>query len=317
MTNNLKQILFLKNIKGIGKAKIYKKYWHFLEENRTVEDMETIAAEMENGLTAFDISSAREQADRFYDALMNDPTITAITAMDEAYPERLNVMGTKRPLILYIKGNAKALDQPNIAVVGTRHPSEWSQKIEGRLVNRILSMSERVVVSGLAMGCDQIAHTTAVNAKKPTIAVLPSGVNVITPSCFTDLTNDILQTGGCLVSEYEPETKANRAYFVERDAVMAALADITLVVECDVSSGTMHTVDAAAKYHRTLACYYPTDFEKGSYSGNKFMVQSKGAVKIENLEDLIELFSTAEENQPDIEGMESQQLSFDDLLKGK
>ena len=97
------------------------------------------------------------------------------------------VMGDKRPLILYVKGDAKALSAPNIAVVGTRHPSEWSQKVEMRLVKKILELSDRVVVSGLALGCDKIAHETTVLEEKATIAVLPSGVNIITPASHKNL----------------------------------------------------------------------------------------------------------------------------------
>ena len=145
-------------------------------------------------------------------------------------------MAEKSRIVLYIKGNAKALTNPNIAVV----------------------------VSGLALGCDKIAHEATVDEGKATIAVLSSGVNIVTPASHKNLAKSILATGGCLISEYETNVKANRSYFVERDAIVAALSDVTFVVECDVKSGTMHTVDAASEYKRRLSCYYPPSMEMAS-----------------------------------------------------
>lgn len=292
--NKLREILFLKSVKGIGKAKIYRKYWHYLEKGMNMDELEKSVASEESGLDVSDISSARETAERLYESLINEPDINIITAFDDEYPERLNVMGDKRPLILYVKGDTKALNAPNIAVVGTRHPSEWSQKVEMRLVKKILELSDRVIVSGLALGCDKIAHETTVLEGKATIAVLPSGVNIITPASHKNLAKSILQTGGCLVSEYEPNLKADKSFFVERDAIVAALSDITMVVQCDIKSGTMHTVDAAFKYKRTLSCYYPSNTE-GEYAGNEFMVKNKKAVKISDTVDLIKLFASVTE----------------------
>ena len=91
-------------------------------------------------------------------------------------------MGNKKPLILYVKGNVDALTKPNIAVIGTRKPSDLSQSFEENLVRNLVNSTDCVVVSGLALGCDKIAHQATVDENKSTIAILPSGVNVITPS---------------------------------------------------------------------------------------------------------------------------------------
>lgn len=313
--NKLKEILFLKSVKGVGKAKIYKRYWHYLEKGIDIDELEKIVAGEENGLIIRDILSARKKAEQLYAAIIDDLNINIITALDDEYPAKLKVMGDKRPLVLYIKGNAKALTNPNIAVVGTRHPSEWSQKVEERLVKKILELSDRVVVSGLALGCDKIAHEATVDEGKATIAVLPSGVNIVTPASHKNLAKSILATGGCLISEYEPNVKANRSYYVERDAIVAALSDVTFVVECDVKSGTMHTVDAASEYKRRLSCYYPPSMEMGGYAGNEFMVKTKKAIKVSDTEDLIKLFSLMEDDDSENPIKEPHQLSFEDYLK--
>lgn len=313
--NRLKEILFLKSVKGVGKATIYKKYWSYLKKGISIDDLEKIVAGEEKGLIVRDISIAREKAEKLYKSITHDLDINVITVFDEDYPEKLKVMGDKRPLILYVKGNTKALNNSNIAVVGTRHPSEWSRKVEEQLVKKILELSDRVVVSGLALGCDKIAHETTIIEGKTTVAVLPSGVNVVTPASHKKLAKDILETGGCLVSEYEPDVKASKTYYVERDAVVAAFSDITFVVECDVKSGTMHTVDAAEKYKRKLGCYYPPNLGMGAYAGNELMVNSKKAVKVRDTDDLIKLFDSVSEETSTIHPKESQQLSFEDYLK--
>ncbi len=307
---NFRGLTFLKNLKGVGKAKIYKKYWEYLQNDLTVNELAEVVVEQENGITISDVSDAMEKAGRLNDSLIDASDLYVITALDDDYPDRLKVMGNKRPLILYVRGNREALYKPNIAIVGTRHPSEWSQKVEERLVKKTLEMSDRVVVSGLALGCDKIAHKTTVDMGKETIAVLPSGVNVITPAAHRGLAQDIIDNGGCLVSEYEPNVKASRAYFVERDSLVAALSDVTFVVQCGVKSGTMHTVDAAFKYERKLGCYYPTSMELGDYSGNEYMIKMKNAVKVSDTDDLIDLLTDVSE-----QSKESQQLSFEDLLQ--
>ncbi len=292
--NKFREILFLKSIKGIGKNAIYTKYWNDLKTSDGIGDLIKKIEEKETKLSESDIREAAWKAEKLSSEIENDSNITVITVMDDEYPTKLNVMGNKRPLVLYIKGNAEALNMDNIAVVGTREPSEWSMKVEANLVRKILDLSDRAIVSGLALGCDRIAHETAVNEKKVTIAVMPCGVNIITPASHKQLALDIISTGGCLVSEYEPNVKAFKTYFVERDAIVAALTDVTLVVECGIKSGTMHTVEAAHEYGRPIACYFPKDMSKGAYAGNEYMVKEKRAVKVSNTEDLIRLLATKE-----------------------
>lgn len=71
---------------------------------------------------------------------------------------------------------------------------------------------------------------------------------------------------------------ATRGTFVERDSLIAALSEVTVVAECGVKSGTMHTVDAAVELKRKIACYMPSDLTKGSYEGNLHMIQNLGAI---------------------------------------
>lgn len=128
----------------------------------------------------------------------------------------------------------------------------------------IVSTSDKAVVSGLAFGCDKIAHQTTVDENKITVAVLPSGVDNVSPASNKNLAEKIIETGGCLISEYEPETKVRRGNYVERDRIVAAFSDAVFVVECGVESGTMHTVNFAKEYKRQIYSYLPDERPEGS-----------------------------------------------------
>ncbi|WP_407376146.1 DNA-processing protein DprA, partial [Methanobrevibacter sp.] len=222
--------------------------------------------------------------------------IEVITVFDENYPEKLNIMGKERPLLLYVKGNIDALTKPNIAFIGTRKPSKISEEFEVKTVKAILDTSDRVIVSGLAFGCDKIAHQTTVDENKVTIAVLPSGVNVIKPAKHKKLAEKILETEGCIISEYEPNRKPYKAEYVERDKIVAAFSDATFVVECGVESGTMHTVDAANDYDKCIFTYLPEDTSLGTYDGNEFILENKPtSVKVDNIDNFLKDLENLEE----------------------
>lgn len=301
------QLLILKNLPGVGKVNIYKKYWEILRDSVDEQYLRNTLyvcglAEKNN------IDHAYNKALKEYEIIKQMKDVSVITVFDKEYPQKLNVMNNKRPLYFYIMGNKEIINDPSIAVVGTRNPSQLSQKEESNIVNRLFEISNRIVVSGLAQGCDQIAQKITVDKKKQTIAVLPCGFNRITPAVNKQLAEDIVKTGGCLISEYEPDTEANKGYFIERDAFIAALSDITFVVECGVKSGTMHTVDRAFDYKRIIGTYNPADVSKGDYSGNQHILKNMTPVSVSGVDDLRKLLETTLE-------ADNTQMTIDSFLK--
>ncbi len=283
-----RELLFLQSLKGVGKTTIHKKYLSGLSAINNIDDLFSLVLSNNKKISRDDIQKAWEKTEKQIGS-----GITAITIFDDAYPEKLKVMKEDAPLILYAKGDVNALSLPGIAIVGTREPSPWSKKVEEQLVRKILSLRDITVVSGLAMGCDKIAHKTTVYEQRKTIAVLPSGVNVITPSSHSGLAEEILKTGGCLVSEYEPDAVATRYTFVERDSLIAALADATYIVECGIKSGTMHAAEAAQKYSRPIACYKCDDSGKGNYEGNEFIINTMNGYTVSDTKELADFLETA------------------------
>lgn len=268
MMIKFRELLFLKSLKRVGKVTIYKKYWNILINSNDFNELVS-KMELELNFSKSDMDSAIETSKKLYDDALNNSEIQVITVFDEAYPEKLNVMGNKRPLILYVKGNVDALTMPNISVIGTRKPSIASEDFERDLVKKIVNEYDLVVVSGLALGCDKIAHQATVDENKPTIAVLPGGLDKISPAKNRKLAEKILKTGGCLVSEYELGKKAFKGTYVERDQIVAAFGDATFVVECGIKSGTMHTVEAALKYDRNVLTFIPENIPEGEFEGNQ------------------------------------------------
>ena len=157
--------------------------------------------------------------------------------------------------VLYARGNTELLLQPSIAFVGTRHPSEYGAKAGYRMVRKAAQLSGRVVISGLALGCDTIAHRAALDEGVPTIAVLPCAIDTVRPASNRDIAGEILVSGGCLISEYAPGTQTAKWMFVKRDALMADLADAVIVTEAGAGNGTMHTVKEALKKGKSVGCY--------------------------------------------------------------
>lgn len=286
--NKFKELLFLKNIKGLGKVKINNNYLHLLDE---FSDLNDLISEMEYKFNfSYDkLEVAKIKAEEIYEYVVNNPEIEVITLFDEKYPKKLLDMGSKKPLILYVKGNVDVLAKPNLAVIGTRNPSDLSQYFEENLVKNIVNSTERVIVSGLALGCDKIAHQTTVDENKITIAVLPSGVDVIKPAKHKKLAKDIIDTGGCLISEYEPDKSVFKSTYVERDQIVAAFSDAIFVVECGIKSGTMHTVDAAEGFNRQIYAYLPDKMPEGYYDGNEFILDNiDSSLKVDTVEEFLE-----------------------------
>ena len=279
-----KELLFLKNLKGVGKAKIYKKYWDILSNCKDFDDLIS-KIEKDSKFSREDIDKAINNAQVVYDDVLNNSEIHVITVFDDDYPEKLSVMENKRPLILYLKGNVDSLSKANIAFIGTRKPSDESEKFEKEMVKSIVNSSNRVIISGLALGCDKIAHQATVDDNKATIAILPSGIDVITPASNKKLAEDILETGGCLLTEYEPGAKAFKGTYVERDCLVAAFSDAIFVVECGLNSGTMHTVESALKYDKMIFTFIPQDIPEGEYEGNLSIDDAIGITDINDYDD--------------------------------
>jgi DNA processing protein len=133
---------------------------------------------------------------------------------------------------------------PTVAIVGSRKPTAYGQEIAHRLSFELASAGV-VVVSGLALGIDSIAHRGALEAGGKTLAIMPCGLDRIYPASHRDLAQDIIKGGGALISEYEPGSITYPINFIARNRIVSGVSDGLLVIEASAKSGTMHTASFA------------------------------------------------------------------------
>lgn len=182
---------------------------------------------------------------------------------DPDYPELLRQISDP-PFLLFCRGNHKLLKEPSVSVVGTRKITPAGREATKKFAYDA-AMDGCNVVSGLAVGVDGNAHQGAVDAffdtdEKgedtsvigKTIAVMPSAIDEIFPNGQKHLAGQILQTGGCLVSEYEPGDEMANWHFVGRNRIIAGLSPATVVIEAPAGSGALITADFALDYNRDL-----------------------------------------------------------------
>lgn len=283
---NFEKILFLKCCKGIGNISINKTYIPLLSSCGSLNDLKGIFLQKSSKITPDDLNVAEDSYNSILGSLMTYPDIKVVTVLDPEYPKSLEAMGNNKPSLLYYMGNISLCNHPSLAVIGTRKPSEWSTAVEPRLVKKAIELTYLNIVSGLALGCDTIAHETALEVEAKTIAVLPSGLQKIYPYKNTKLARSIVEQSGCLVSEYAPLEESNKYTFVARDKIIAALSTAVIAVECGEKSGTMTTIKAAYELKRKIGCYYPDDMNKGDYSGNQLIVDTYNGLKVSDTKGL-------------------------------
>ncbi|WP_417391993.1 DNA-processing protein DprA [Gimesia sp.] len=229
-------------------------------------------------VTEEDAKSAWQKAEQILENSASN-NIKPLAWTNDRFPSWLKSIPDP-PLILFIKGDESCISTPmGIAVIGTRQPTQYGRTVAHRLGQRSAEAGY-VVISGLAEGCDSEAHTGCLEAGGKTVAVLAHGIGKnIYPKSNQHLAERILENGGCWVSEYPPDTRAQRSYFVERDRIQSGLSSGVVVIETDTKGGTMHTVKYAEHQQRPLACLaHPQEqlFESKT-RGNQFLIQNNRA----------------------------------------
>lgn len=154
------------------------------------------------------------------------------------------------PIGLIAKGNKELLNRKSISIVGTRNPTPYGQKVASEMAANFADR-EWVVTSGGAYGIDTAAHKGALISEGETIAVLASGLDVLYPAGNARLFAEIAESG-LLISEYLPGTKALPHRFLNRNRLIAAIGDGTMVVEAAFRSGSLRTARDAQDLKRVV-----------------------------------------------------------------
>jgi DNA processing protein len=200
------------------------------------------------------------------------------------YPERLREIYDPPP-VLWVRGDAKLLSRPAIAIVGTRHPTPYGTAV-AEMLARDLAARRLLVVSGMARGIDSCAHKGALAARMPTLAVWGTGIDVVYPKENKRLAEEILAAGGAIASEVPMGTFPAPQNFPRRNRILSGLSVAVLVVEAGENSGTRVTARCAADQNRDLFAVPGNVTNQGSWTPNTLIKQ--GAKLVATWEDVWE-----------------------------
>lgn len=183
-----------------------------------------------------------------------------ISGVDADYPTLL-LQTSDDPFLLFVMGKLAPRPDQSVAIIGTREPTAHGVLIAERIAGFFAS-NEWSIVSGLAIGCDAIAHRMALERGAHTVAVLAHGLQTIAPSRHKDLAKQILDAGGALVTEYRYGQGVQKQQYVKRDRIQAGMAQGVVMIQSDLVGGSLHASRASVEYGRWLAVPVATDRDK-------------------------------------------------------
>ena len=203
----------------------------------------------------------------------------------EQFPEGLNEI-PQPPKTLYIRGKLPSSDMIYLAVVGSRKYTSYGKDICEKLI-RGLKGYPIVIVSGLAIGIDTIAHKAALSNGLTTISFPGSGLdnNILYPRANIKLAQEIVNKGGCLISEFEPNAISQLYFFPQRNRLMAGISRAVLIIEAEEKSGTLITARMALDYNRDVLAVPGSAFSSNS-NGTNWLIK-QGATPVTSSEDVL------------------------------
>lgn len=313
-TDNSVNILTVMSYKGVGRAWIVKN----LKGNESVSEIVLLLNEKtkQNNITVDDFESEKIITKEKL-AVFGDCCDGLLAIGDDGFPRyRGEVKESERPVFLFYKGNVNLLDidNNNIAVIGLLNPDEEIEAREKKIVE-LIAKQNIAVVSGLAFGCDSIAHQQAMRSGK-TIAILPSPLNDILPAKNRGLAYEIVDQGGLLVTEYYENFKSKMelsSRYKERDRLQALFSD-TIILAASYSqdsaerwnirdkkldSGARLAMEYARNYNIPRAVMYneDTDVNNPMFDLNRQLIAEDKNVVILTKNNLSKIISSISENK--------------------
>jgi protein smf len=250
-----------------GNTDIFLTNIEWLEYKNIFEDHSSLLNALEAAETILQINKQNEIHTALY-ATIN-------------YPHNLMSMDNP-PAIVYYKGaNPNRNFEKAIACIGTRKPTRFGFNAINYLIPQWVNEGF-AIISGLAAGVDRLAHIACLAEGGKTIAVLAHGLDMIYPASNRKLAEKILLCDGTLLSEYPVGTKPDKFRFVNRNRLIVGLSKVTVAMECERKSGSMHTIEFAQKQNCPIFCPDPGDNPKETQSGLKYILDNNIGSLIKN-----------------------------------
>ena len=296
-SNNVINILTAKTYKGIGRAWIVKN----IKGNESIEAIISLLnkdAKLDYPITIDDfINNSRTIKDKI--EKLEEFIEGAVAIGDDNFPQhRGKVKNSEQPIVLFYKGDISLLEisNNNIAVIGLLEPDYDTEIIERKVVAE-LTKNNITIVSGLALGCDTIAHKQALDSNGKTVAILPSPLSNIVPAINKELANKIIENNGLLITEYYEDAKSKResvGRYQERDRLQALFSD-SIILSASYAkndfgndSGSRLAMEYALNYSIPRAVIYdePININNPKYDLNRQLIQEEEGIIIINSNNL-------------------------------
>ena len=308
-SDNSINILTIKTYKGIGRAWIVKN----LRDNEKVDAIVSLLnkdAKEDYQITVekFERNKARiidniEKLEGFVDG------VVAIGDTDFP-PYRGKVKNSEQPIFLFYRGDLSLLKttSKNIAVIGLLNPDKDIEIMEQEVVAELVK-NGATIISGLALGCDTIAHRQALNSNGKTVAILPSPLNNILPVTNKELANEIVNKGGLLITEYYEDTKSKMELggrYQERDRLQALFSDNIVLTASYAKndqgndSGSRLAMGYALNYSIPRAVIYDPELNANNpkYDLSRQLIREQRDITIINQKNLSETVKKIISNKP-------------------
>lgn len=199
---------------------------------------------------------------------------------DNNYPQRLKDCNDA-PILLYYRGSANLNTQHIVSMVGTRQITAYGKDLCRTFVRDLKRLCpDTLVVSGLAYGVDIHCHKAALEEGLDTVGVLAHGMDQIYPRMHRDTAKQMLTQGG-LLTEYLSRTPIDKRNFVQRNRIVAGVADAIIVVESATKGGSLITADIALSYNRQVWAYPGRITDTYSAGCNKLITSNKASLLLD------------------------------------
>ena len=284
----LRVLVALSLISGLGSRRVYKLLKHIDEPEeifnlgkRKLRSVEGIGEASALAILSFDDWEAVDQI--IADTEKSGSKI--ITLSDPEYPPLLKQIYDP-PVLFWMKGNPEALSKPGVAVVGTRNTSAYGRNMAEKLTGELADQG-LCTFSGLAYGIDAIAHKTAIDHNAPTVAVLGSGIDNLYPKKNAGLANQIVKSGGAVITEYPLGTNPDAGNFPVRNRIVSGMSLGVLVIESGIKGGSMITADIGLDQNREVFAV-PHPIGNPSGTGCNYLIKRGSAKLVQTVDDILE-----------------------------
>lgn len=324
-SDNAINILTTKTYRGIGRAWIVKN----LRGNETVNTIVSLLnkdAKEDYHITLEGFEKNKERIREYilkFERFMDG----AVAIGDKNFPPyRGKVKNSEQPIVLFYRGDLSLLKatNKNIAVIGLLNPDNDIEIIEQEVIVELVK-NGATIVSGLALGCDSIAHRQTLRSNGKTVAILPSPLNNILPATNIELAKEIVKNNGLLITEYYENAKSKMELggrYQERDRLQALFSD-TIILSASYAknsqgndSGSRLAMGYALSYSIPRAVIYDpdTDINNLKYDLNRQLIKEQKKVTIINRNNLASTVKKIMSNKQNTKKIQSYQSNLFDSM---